>query len=240
MLNFKNYLITFIALTFVICFVGDLSAKESEKNLGDPEFKNKVKIIKPDDVSLRTMRKMAVLINSTSPLFGEVAEDQLSIKLRDNGYDIIERSKISELTQRELMKEELNRLQEQLELEKQLDKAGEKTKELGILENKIDQLRRTWDTSQKEALNILAIGKKLGLDAVIMGTVFEGRRQIGFNQNNPPMSIEKLVVSTFHLQVIDVQTGKVALAIILEYDKGENITNAVDVMTKNIIENIKG
>jgi len=239
MLNFKNYLITFIVLIFVICFVRDLSAKESEKNLGEPEFKNKVKIIKPDDVSSRTMRKMAVLITSTSPLFGGVAEDQLSIKLRDNGYDIIERSKISELTQRELMKEELNRLQEQLDLAKQLDKAGERTKELSILENKIDQLRKNWDTSQKEAPNILDIGKKLGLDAVIMGTVFEGRRQIGFNQDNPPMSIEKLVVSTFHLQVIDVQTGKVILAVILEYDRGENITNAIDVITDIIKKEIK-
>ena len=239
-MNVKNLFLScfLLPLALVFCLVPNVTASESEKNLGDPELKNKVKVIKPSDVSPKVIRKIAVLITSTSPLFGGVAEDQLSIKLRDKGYNVLERSKFSELTQRELMKEELNRLQEQLDLEKQLDKAGEKTKELSILENKIDQLRKTWDTSQRDALNIIDIAKKLGLDAVFMGTVFEGRRQIGFSQDNPPISIDKLVVATFHLQVIDIQTGKVILAIMLEYDKGENMANAIDVMTKIIKEEI--
>jgi len=51
--------------------------------------------------------------------------------------------------------------------------------------------------------------------------------------------MEKIVVSTFYLQVIDVQTEKVVLAIILEYDKGENVANVIDIMTKIIIDEIK-
>lgn len=51
--------------------------------------------------------------------------------------------------------------------------------------------------------------------------------------------MEKIVVSTFCLELIDVKTEKVALIVILEYDKGENIVNAVDTMIKYVLEEIK-
>jgi len=73
-----------------------------------------------------------------------------------------------------------------------------------------------------------------------MGTIFEGRRQIGFSEDKTPLSMEKIVVSTFYLQLIDIKTEKVILAVILDYDKGESIINAIDMMTKIINEEIKG
>ena len=239
MVKHKIFLSTFVFFFLSACCSQNIFASESEKNLGVSELKNKVKIIKPDDVSIRKMQKVALSIASTSPLFGAVAEAHLAVKLRDNGFNIVEGSKINELAQRELRKKELDALQEQLELEKQLGMEKERSKQITVIEKQIEQLRKEGDNSKRNLPNIMDIARQMGLDAMITGTIFEGRRQISFSENEIPTSMEKLIVATFHLQVVDVQTGKVVLAIIVEYDKGENIMNAVDSMTDYLKQEIK-
>jgi hypothetical protein len=223
-------------------------ADEYEKDLGVSKPKNIAKIVRPSDVptaDLKKIKKVAVLLTSTLPLFGEVAEYQLIIKLRDMGFDVTERSKLSDLTQKELMKEEVSGLQEelkiseqQIELEKKLEKEDEKLKEVKRLQNRakqiVERLEKILDSPQKEILNIVEIGKKLNLDTAIVGTLFEGKRQISFPDDKPPSAMEKIVVSTFYLQMIDIKTEKVVLAIMLEYDKGESITSAIDTVTEII------
>lgn len=239
MLKHKIFLSIFVFFFLSVCCSQNIVAAESEKNLGDSKLGNIAKIIKPADVStsdFKKIRKVAVLITSTLPLFGGVAEDQLAIKLRDKGFDVIESSKVSEATQKELIREELKNLETRLDLERQLGKPGEKSIDQKITEKQIEQLK---EASTKKGI-LLEIGKKLGLDAAIIGTLFEGRRQIGFSDDNPPLSMEKIVVSTFYLQVIDIKTEKVILSVILEYDKGESITKAIDTMTEKIIEEMKG
>lgn len=219
----------FIAL--VHSFHRDIIAGETEKDLGNSERKNKVKVIVPSDVSkedLKKIKKIAVSVTSTSPLFGGAAEDLLAVKLRDNGFDVVEKSKVSELTLQELRSKELRELEKQLDLEKQLEK--------GKLE-----LEKESEKSQKEMLTMTDIGKKLGLDAVMMGTLFEGRRQDSFiHSKKEQTTMEKIVVSTFYLQVINIRSEKVVIAIILEYDMGEDLINAIDIMIKYIKEEIKG
>jgi len=221
-------------------------AAESEKDLGTSQPKNRAKIIQPSDVAkadLKKIKKTAVLISSTLPLFGQVAEDQLAIKLRDAGYDMTARTKLSDMTQKELLKEDVARLQaelnaykEQLEFEKQLEKEDERTKTIQRLTKQVDQalaqIEKMKAEPQKESTSIPEVAKSLGLDAVLVGTLFEGKRQISFPDQKPPVSIEKIVVATFHLQVIDARTEKVLLSIMLEYDQGENVTNATDAMAK--------
>lgn len=233
-------LIVAISVALVYFFQQDVLGREREKNLGDSKPKNIAKIIRPSDVSnidLRKIKRTTVLITSTSPLFGGVAEDHLAIKLRDKGFDVVEKSKIYELILKESKKKKFKKLEEQLELEKQLEKEGDTSRELKRLEKQL--LEKVGEKSQKDILNIISIGEKLGLDAVIIGTLFEGKHQISFLKDKPPQFMEKIVVSTFYLQVIDVQTEKVVLAIILEYDKGENVANVIDIMTKIIIDEIK-
>jgi hypothetical protein len=186
-------------------------AAESKRDLGISELKNKVKVVCPPDVSktnVKKIRKVTVLITSPAPLFGQTAEDLLAIKLRDIGFDVTERTEVSEATIKELNK-----------YEKQAEKSEEK--------------------QQEEILDVIKIGKKLGLDAVLIGTLLDGRCQLNFPKENQPRVIEKIVVSTFHIQIIDVQAGKSVLSIILECDMGENITNAIDAMAKTIKEEIK-
>ena len=43
-----------------------------------------------------------------------------------------------------------------------------------------------------------------------------------------------------YLQVINIRSEKVVLSIVLEYDMGEALVNAIDAMTKYIKEEIKG
>jgi len=95
-------------------------AEEYEEDLGVSQLKNKAKVINLSDVSkidLSKINKIALSITSTSPLFGDVAEDQFSVKLRNKGFKLVELSKISDLTLREARKKELERLKEQLEIE---------------------------------------------------------------------------------------------------------------------------
>jgi hypothetical protein len=221
-------------------------SSEEERDLGVSKPKNTVKVILPSDVKkadLKKMKKATVLMSSTMPLFGQVAEDQLAIKLRDAGYDMTARTKLSDMTQKELLKEDVARLQaelkaykEQLDLEKQLEKEPEGMKDLRRIEKRMDQilaqLEKVGATPQKESASIIEVARNLGLDALLLGTIFEGKRQIGFPDNKPPVSMEKIVVSTFHLQVVDVKTEKIMLSIMLEYDEGQNLTNTIDTMAK--------
>lgn len=211
MKKYKLFLFAIIQLLGLLAFQHDMVAAESERDLGVSESRNVAKIVRPPDVSkttIKKIRKITALVTSPAPLFGQVAEDLLAIKLRDMGFDVIERTKVSEATIKELNK-----------FEKQTEKSEEK--------------------QQEEILDVIKIGEKLGLDAVLIGTLFDGRCQLNFPKEKQPRLIEKITVSTFHLQIIDVKAGKAVLSIILEYDMGESITNAVDAMTKIIKEEIK-
>ena len=232
-------------------------ASEVEKDLGVSKPKNMAKIIKPSDsreVSLKKVKKVTVLLTSTLPLFGEVAEDQLAIRMRDAGLDVIRRSRLLDVSQQELMREQIKALQEelniykeqlkqQLELEKQLEKEQENLKELRRLEQRTDQvlqqIQQTQQGAQTDSFDVVEIGRKLGLDAAFVGTIFEGKQQINLTKEKPPRVMEKIGVSTFSLQVIDINTEQIVLSIMLEYDKGENLTNAVDTMAKFIKDELK-
>ncbi len=200
--------VTLTLLLWLCVFGRDAFGSESETDLPDSKPRNIARIIKPPDVSKKDLRKIkrtAVLITSTSELFGQVAEDLLAAKLRDANFEVVERTKVSEVTV-----EELNRIRKQAEADK--------------------------ETQQDVILNVIKIAQKLGLDAVIAGTLFEGRRQTTFPEDKPPRFMDKIVVSTFYLQVIDARTEKVVLSVILEYDKGETVVNAVDVICRIIKE----
>ena len=225
--------------------------------MGVSKPRNVAKIIKPSDsrqADLKKVKKVALLLTSTLPLFGEVAEDQLAIKMRDAGLGVTRRAKLLELSQQELMREQIKTLQDelnaykqqltqQLELEKQLEKENENLKELRRLEQRTDQMlqqiQQTQQSRQTDSFDVVEIGRKLGLDAAIVGTIFEGKQQISLSDEKPPRVLEKIVVSTFYLQVIDLKTEQIALSILLEYDKGENLLNAVDTMTKFLKSELK-
>lgn len=200
-----------ISCIFVMFCHLNVFALESEKDLGDYKLRNIAKIIRPSDVAgvdFKKINRLSVLVTSTSPLFGQVAEDYLTLKLRDLNYEIIDRSKFSEATIRELNK----------------------------LENTVDSDK---SKQQAEILSVIKIGNKLGLDALITGTLFEGRRQVSFSEENTPRFMDKTVVATFSLQIIDINTERILLSIILEYDKGENITTAIDTCIKFIKDEMK-
>jgi len=218
-------------------------AEEYEEDLGVSQLKNKAKVINLSDVSkidLSKINKIALSITSTSPLFGDVAEDQFSVKLRNKGFKLVELSKISDLTLREARKKELERLKEQLEIEKQLDQVGEQSKEQKRLELLEKQLEEAANELRKEVRDTVDVAKELGLDAVLIGTLLEGKRQASFPNDNPPRIVDKIIVTTFHIKVVDAKTSSVVLTILLEYDKGEDVSNAVDTMVDFLESETKG
>ena len=228
-------------------------AVEDEKSLGVSKPENKAKIIRPSDVSkadIKNIKNVAVLVSSTLPLFGEVAENFLIIKLKNMGFNVTQRSKLSDMTQKELMKGDINNLQEelklykqQIELEKKLENEEESLRGIKRLENQVnlvmEQLKKLMESPQKETLDVIEIGRKLNLDAAIICTLFEGKRQLNFPKDKPPTTMETIVVSTFYLQMIDVKTERILLSIMLQYDKGGNLVDAVDALTKFIQEERK-
>ncbi len=92
---------------------------------------------------------------------------------------------------------------------------------------------------QKDSFDVVEIGRKLGLDAAFVGTIFEGKEQISLSDEKPPRVLEKIMVSTFYLQVIDIKTEQIVLSVMLEYDKGGSLTDAVDAMTKLVKGELK-
>jgi len=192
-----------------------------ETDRTDYKPKNLGKVIRPSYTSntdLENINKVAVLVTSTSPLFGRIVEDQLSVNLKDKGFDVVEQSKIYELTLEELRREELIRLKEQLKLEENIEE-------------------------DKEGLDrgigpAIVAGKKLRLDALIMGEVDERRRPASFDRDGTPTTVEKLVVLTFNVQIIDVRTEETRLSVTLRYDEGEDIISATNSMTEIITDEI--
>jgi len=81
-------------------------------------------------------------------------------------------------------------------------------------------------------LNIIDIGKKLELDAVIVGNLIEARQQLRLAKQEGV--IERIVVSTLHLQVVSILTGKTMMLITLDYQMGRDIDDAVDDAVKVI------
>jgi len=255
----KQKVLLFISVLLMVSFAsyGVVFASESNKDLKVSPPQNKAKIIKPSDssgVNLKSIKKVAVLLTSTLPLFGEVAEDQLAIKMRNEGFNVTRRSRLLDLSQQELMREQIKALQnelntykqqlkQQLELEKQLENEQENLKELRRLEQRTDQIlqqiQQTQRGAQTGSFDVVEIGRKLGLDAAFVGTIFEGKQQFNLSKEKPPRVMEKIVVSTFYIQVIDIKTEQIVLSIMLEYDKGESLLNAVDTMTRLMKEELK-
>lgn len=237
MIRHKKFFLTFTLCMLVACSHLLAWSAEYEKDLGDSKLSNKVRVAYSDaaERDLKKIRKVAVLLNSTS-LLGGIAEDQLTLALRENGFTVVDRSKVSDLMRKEAFKEDLKRMEELLELEKQSGKEDSNLRDQKILEKRIEQLRKGKDNAERDITSLSDIGKLLGLDAVFTGTLFEGRRQIAFNEDKKPLSMDKPVVSTFHLQIIDIKTASVIAIIMAEYDKGESITDSVRVMTQYIKE----
>jgi len=220
-----------------------VSAEEYEEELDISLLKNKAKVINLADlvnIDLSKMSKVAMSIASTSPLFGDIAEDQFSVKLRNKGFELVEMSEISDLTLKEARKKELQRLKEQLEIEKQLGQLEEQTKEKKRLELIEKQLAEAENELRKEMQDTVDVAKELALDAVLIGTILEGKRQVSFPNENPPRIVDKVIVSTFHVKVVDAKTSNVVLTILLEYNKGEDISSAVDTMIDFLMIEMKG
>lgn len=235
MIVHNKILLTFTLCILVVCSVQPALSTEYEKDLGSSKLSNKVRVAYLDasERDLKNIKKVAVLVTSTS-LLGGVAEDQLTLDLKNNGFTVVDRLKVSELMRKEAFKEDLKKLEELLELERQLEKEDSKLRDQRLLEKRIEQLKQGKPNIERDIISLIDIGKLLGLDAVFAGTLFEGRRQIAFNEDNKPLSMDKPVVSTFHLQIIDIKTGSVIAVIMAEYDKGESITDSVSVMTQYI------
>jgi len=206
----KVFILLLLVMFQSVSFAPITSASEHEKTLGNPILRNTLKVIKPTDVStdLKGMKRIAILISSTSPLLGQAAEDLCMMKLRDRGLSVVDRAKLTKAT-----------LTEYKSMEKNTGAQGDKN-----AERYFDEVR---------------VGKQLGLNGIFYGTLFEGRRMNSIPDANPPVSIEKTVVSTFHLQLMDIQSEQIVLSILLEYDMGENLSNSVDTMIKAVKEEIK-
>ena len=181
------------------------------------DYKNVAKIGRPSHVSdadLQKINKVAVLVTSADPLFGRIVEDQLSASLRGSGFDVVEPLTMYERTLRELRKGELARLREELN-------AGEET------------YPDPADTDRDDA-HVIAAAKELGLDALIMGEVDEETRPLTFDKLSTPTTVEKLMVLTFNVDVIDIRTERNVLSVTLMHKEEENIINSVDNVVKLI------
>lgn len=212
MIKQKNFLMmaVLLALSLIYLLYQNAYAGETERDLGNSKLRNIAKVIIPSDVSKENLKKVKkIAVLVSSP--SQLFGETVADLLSIKLRDLFEVAEQTKVS--EATWEEI----------RNFEKQGEKNKE----------------KQQEEILNIIKIGEKLGLNAVFVGTVFEGRRQINFTEEKPPRGMEQIVVSTFYLQIVDVLTEKVMLSIILEYDKGENIINAVDIMTKIIKEEMK-
>ena len=187
----------------------------------DYKPRNVAKIVKPSyvsDADLQKINKVAVLVTSTDPLFGRIVEDQLSVSLRDRGFDVVAPLRIYERTLGELRRGELIRLREQLKLE--------------------GKTRADQEDTDRDDAHVIAAGKGLGLDALIMGEVDEERRPVSFDKRSTPTTVEKLMVLAFNVQVIDIRTERNVLSVTLTYDEEENIISVVDNMVQFITDEI--
>jgi len=194
-----------------------------ETDRSDYKPRNVAKVVKPTNVSnsdLQKIKRVSVVVTSIDPLFGRIVEDQLSASLRNNGFDVVEPLRIYERTLGGLKREELIRLREQMDLG-------------GKIQTGRDDLAQAQDDA-----GVIAAGKELGLDALIIGKVHEERRPVSFNKRSTPSTVKKLMILTFNIQIMDIRTKRNVLSVKLTYDEDETIINATDTMMEFIIHEI--
>lgn len=194
-------------------FVCDRSvfASESSIVLAEPKAENIAKIIRPPDVPATDVRQIR----------------RLAVSI--NSPSLLFAQLVTDLLSVKLR-------DAQFDVIEQTKVSEAAVKELSRLEA---QVKKEGEDKKDELLSMLKLGKQLRLDAVLVGVAYEARRQMAFSDDKPPQSIERVVVSTFYVQLVEMKSEKTAIALILEYDKGMNIKNAVDQLNDILLKEMR-
>jgi len=207
---------------------------------------NTLTILRPEEepaLDSAEFRKLAVFVTGTTPLYGGVAEDLLKMRLRDAGFIVEDSVSVAEAMREVLKEQQKTDLREQLNRLKEVKKMGEDATPVDLLEKRLQFDLQDLSQAGREENgfgDMIEVGKKLALDAIVVGSIFEARLQFSFPYEEPPHAVDILGVSSLYVQVIHVGTERPVLGLSFDYMKGESLPRAMASACTNLVQNLRG
>ena len=215
-----------------------------EDTLENDKPRNWIQILRPagmQDIDLHHIKRIAVMISAGSSLIGSAAEGQLGALLQEKGFDVYDRYLLAQKSRKHLARQRIKDLTKHLEeLDKEKSARMKASPNDGIrekIQGTIADLKK--HNQEGHERDVVQIGKDSGLDAVITGTLFESRIQLGFVKDYPVRSVDKVGAASLHLQVVHMSSGKVPLTIIMRFERGEELEKAIDLACQYLVEYLR-
>jgi len=176
-----------------------------------------------DAEALRSIKRVVVLVSGAEPYYTNVMQQALAIELRNMGWEIIGDQEIREVVQRDL-ESWYSELPDSVRANPEWLRSW-----LLSLPDSV-QARITGRTDD------VTVAKLIDADAYVTGTILMGRQQYASGDKSFQATAEKMVVTDFALQIVNVKDRKEIFGAVLGYRHGQGIGYAAEEMAGKIIE----
>jgi len=177
-----------------------------------------VKTVRSTPVStedLKALKRIAVFISGSEAFYTTMMEDALSIDLQNLGFEVVNRLEIEKRVTREWKDWYLSEWKPWYS----------KWIDWSYLPDSIKRQSQPPEPPDEAEIgkNEVEIGKLVGVDAVLTGTILEGRQQYSNVKEGSGAGAEKIVITAISLQLIDVKKEKILVEVLIGYRHGVSI-----------------
>jgi hypothetical protein len=185
--------------------------KTYEISEAEPENVKTIRSTPVTPEELKPIKRIVVFISGSETYLTTMMEDALSIDLQNLGFDVVKRLEI----EKRVTKEWKDRYKDWYSEYEKWYSLPDSIKLQLLPPKPIDEL--------EIARNEIEIGKLVGSDAILTGTILEGRQQYSTMKEGSGAGAEKIVITAISLQLIDVKKEKVLVEVLIGYTHGVSI-----------------
>jgi hypothetical protein len=212
----RKCIVIFAMLSFPFLLVSCATQSQSTRRSYDiseaePENVRTIRSTPITSEELKPIKRIAIFISGSETFLTTMMEDALSIDLQNLGFDVVKRLEI----EKRVTKEWKERYKDWYSEYEKWYSLPDSTKLQLLPPKPIDEL--------EIARNEIEIGKLVDADAVLTGTILEGRQQYSTMKEGSGAGAEKIVITAISLQLIDVKKERVLFEILIGYTHGVSI-----------------
>lgn len=213
-------IITFVILCIPLLLMSCATQSQSTKAAStlyeaESEIATTIRSTRVNPEDLKPIKRIAVFISGAETFYTTMMEDALSIDLQNLGFEVVKRLEIEKRVTKEWKDWYLSELKPYYS-------------ELMDWYYSTDSINRPSQPPKPPdepeiGKNELGIGKLVDADAVLTGTILEGRQQYSTMKEGSGAGAEKIVITAISLQLIDVKKEKVLVEVLIGYTHGVSI-----------------
>lgn len=203
-----------LSVLFLLVSCAPQSQSTHTKSAASEVEPENVKTIRSTPVTadeLKSIRRVAIFLSGSEAFYTTMLEDALSIDLQNLGFDVVNRLE----TENRVTKEWVDRYRDWYSEYEGWYSLPDSIKRQLLPPKASDEL--------EVGKNEVEIGKLVGADAVLTGTILEGRQQYTNMKEGSGAGAEKIVITAVSLQLINVKKEEVLLELLIGYRHGVSI-----------------